>query len=225
MSILGNLAVLVAAALVTVAMHVGKANASPMLFRVDPTSCSVVASGDIVLGTTRTFARKVQGKEEAGGAGGCQQMTVVLASLGGDATEAVRLGREIRRRKMDTRVLWGEQCYSECLLALLGGVERFSAGADIGIGRLHVGKTAIDVLNSMSRPAMDVRQWLEENGISPLLLSLFAAVPPDRIVWLPDAIRLALHLTGDPVHPVALAERRCALGRGDEGDHDDDSDL
>lgn len=226
MSTISQLLTFIFAVLVAAALQVGKANSAPMLFRVDPTSCRVVASGDIVLGTTRAFSRKVQEMAGAAGPGGCQQGGVVLlTSLGGDATEAVKLGREIRRRQMDTRVPSGGTCYSECLLTLIGGVNRFAAESSLAIGRLHVGETLIDIANDMSRPVMDMRKWLEEVGASPLLLSLFSAIPPDRIVWLPDAIRLALHLTEDPVRPVALVERRCTLGRDDEGDHDRDDDA
>jgi hypothetical protein len=57
---------------------------------------------------------------------------IQLSSNGGDVEEALRLGRILRKNKIQVIIPMDSHCYSSCVLLLAGGVARFPVG-DVGI--------------------------------------------------------------------------------------------
>jgi hypothetical protein len=84
------------------------------------------ATGTIQPGTARIFAAEV---EKRGG----YIKTIVLHSPGGSVSDALEMGRLIRKMNFSTQVEAGRYCVSSCPLVFAGGVER-RAGAKAIIG-------------------------------------------------------------------------------------------
>jgi hypothetical protein len=53
---------------------------------------------------------------------------IQLSSNGGDVEEALRLGRILRKNKIQVIIPMDSHCYSSCVLLLAGGVARFPWG-------------------------------------------------------------------------------------------------
>ena len=84
------------------------------------------ATGTIQPGTAKIFADEV---EKRGG----YIKTIVLHSPGGSVTDALAMGRLIRKKNFTTQVEAGRYCASSCPLVFAGGVER-RAGERATIG-------------------------------------------------------------------------------------------
>jgi hypothetical protein len=77
----------------------------------------LLASGTIQPGTAKIFADEV-------GKRGSYIKTVVLHSPGGSVTDALEMGRLIRKNNFATQVEAGRYCASSCPLVFAGGVDR-----------------------------------------------------------------------------------------------------
>ena len=53
---------------------------------------------------------------------------ILLNSVGGNLTDAMRFARYVREKKMDTWIAKNQTCASACALVFLAGTERFSEG-------------------------------------------------------------------------------------------------
>ena len=84
------------------------------------------ATGTIHPGTAKTFAEEVEKR-------GAYIKTIVLHSPGGSVTDALEMGRLIRKKNFATQVEAGRYCASSCPLVFAGGVER-RAGEKAVIG-------------------------------------------------------------------------------------------
>ena len=84
------------------------------------------ATGTIHPGTAKVFAEEVDKR-------GSYIKTVVLHSPGGSVTDALEMGRLIRKKNFATLVEGGRYCASSCPLVFAGGVER-RAGDKASIG-------------------------------------------------------------------------------------------
>ena len=85
------------------------------------------ATGTIQPGTAKIFAAEI---EKRGG----YIKTVVLHSPGGSVTDALEMGRLIRKKNFATQVEGGRYCASSCPLVFAGGVERHAGErATIGV--------------------------------------------------------------------------------------------
>ncbi|MEL6373314.1 MAG: hypothetical protein AAFR04_05050 [Pseudomonadota bacterium] len=97
----------------------------PMTFRLGSNG-KASAVGRINQGAYRAFVRFL---EEADG----PVRSIAFHSPGGSVSDALRIGRLIRKRKMTTVVPQNAYCASSCPLAFSGGVER-RAGRKVWIG-------------------------------------------------------------------------------------------
>jgi len=84
------------------------------------------ATGTIYPGTAKTFAEEVEKR-------GVYIKTIVLHSPGGSVTDALEMGRLIRKKNFATQVEAGRYCASSCPLIFAGGIER-RAGEKAVIG-------------------------------------------------------------------------------------------
>jgi hypothetical protein len=92
------------------------------------------ATGTIEPGTAKLFADEV---EKRGG----YVKTIVLHSPGGSVSDALAMGRLIRKKNFSTQVEAGRYCASSCPLVFAGGVER-RAGERAVIGVHQVSSLA-----------------------------------------------------------------------------------
>ena len=53
---------------------------------------------------------------------------ILLDSIGGNVSGAIRFARYVREKNMNTRIIKNQTCASACALVFLAGVERFSEG-------------------------------------------------------------------------------------------------
>lgn len=92
-------------------------------------------SGQLVAGDAAKFADFVNARSKTWTD---WSPTVSLSSPGGSLAEGLALGLYFRDRRIATRVRKGQECYSACAVAFLGGTQAYATGS--GIGRyLEVG--------------------------------------------------------------------------------------
>jgi hypothetical protein len=188
----------------------------------------IAASGAITADTVRDFETFAQGRDLAGA-------TMMLDSDGGSVLGAIALGRDIRRRQLDTTVgrtvdLGGAQqdvpraslsphadCESMCAFVLLGGVHRvLPPQARVMVHQIWLGDRRDDPaaasysaedLVLVQRDIGRLAQYTIDMGGSIELLNLALRIPPwePMHALTPDEARRTRLATEEPDGPAADA--------------------
>lgn len=127
--------------------------------------------------------------------GNDRPLALILDSPGGDAAEAMELGRSVRRLEMTVIVPKGAQCLDLCLAVLAGGVKRRMEG-EIGLSGT--------VVEDPDVPQSNVWMYLREMNVASALSDAWdddVAVP--RIFGASDLEHLGL-LAVDPVWQMQM---------------------
>lgn len=111
---------------------------------------------------------------------------LVVQSGGGSVRDALDLGRHLRAAGIATEILPGEVCYSACPYLFAGGVRRTAAAsASIGVHQHYFGENsllpAFIAVEDIQRGQAEVMGYLDDMGISPLVMRHALATPPDEI--------------------------------------------
>ncbi len=122
----------------------------------------LIATGTITPGTAAAFAGEI---DKRGG----YVKTVVLHSPGGSVTDALDMGRLIRKKGFATEVEDGRYCASSCPLVFAGGVERHAgAKAAIGVHQVtaigHEGAAPDDGMQHVQRVSAECQRYLRDMG-------------------------------------------------------------
>lgn len=167
-------------------------------------ACKWKIAGDIVSGDANRLRASISSLSKSdycnGGSSGLN-VVVQLTSDGGDIDEAMEIGRVLRQAQAAT---YAVNCYSSCVIAHLGGVQRGSGLDDkaVGIHRpywTHVlNPEKIEGLRaSRSRHQNILRKYVQDMGTSVRLIDIMESVPPDKIYYLSITERDALRVDGD----------------------------
>lgn len=120
------------------------------------------ATGTIQPGTAKAFAAEV---EKRGG----YIKTVVLHSPGGSVSDALEMGRLIRKKNFATQVDAGRYCASSCPLVFAGGIERQAGDkAVIGVHQVSALGPAGSASGSMAdaqRISAACQKYLRDMGV------------------------------------------------------------
>jgi len=190
----------------------GSANGAAVYVNDNQGSKYIVIEGEIIRGDYEKFINSAL-------QAGTNIHSVYIASIGGDAIEAIRIGELIRDLKFATSVprYWPEDngkasclnvkpksqsnctCQSSCVLIFLGGVYR--TGEYLGIHRTFV---THDVLKKMSmneaatytkKISATLSKYFDKMGVPPSLLERMESIPSDQIEIL-DIEYITRHLNG-----------------------------
>jgi hypothetical protein len=147
---------------------------------------------------------------------GFDDVTLQLNSPGGALLEGIALGEAIREARIITRVARGDECFSACALAFLGGTRRYATGtgpgrqiefgAMLGFHGFQIESPTIRLENETLRTSRVLTALILEyasrmGGIDLGWLARSLSVPPDRlqIVRRPsDLVALGVTLEGLP---------------------------
>jgi ATP-dependent protease ClpP protease subunit len=161
---------------------------------VAPPSWTIYINGEIRSGDALKFQEVVDGKivEFRQKHPNAQLIMIVRpTSLGGSVTEAMEIGRLIRKN-----ALWvftnapGQRCASACVFILAAGVSKLPGANTIGIHRPTFPSSEFSTLTSQQAleryKAMseDVRSYLAEMDIPPILFDEMMQIKSDEIKWL-----------------------------------------
>ncbi|SDX95139.1 hypothetical protein [Citreimonas salinaria] len=120
--------------------------------------------------------------------------TLILQSPGGTVSEALVLGRALRRLGIATRMLSGEYCLSACPYLLAGGVTRqVHPDASVGVHQHFYGRNvllpAFVAVEDIQISQAEVMDYLDEMGIDPMVMRHGLGTPPDEIyILVPDEL-------------------------------------
>lgn len=136
--------------------------AKPMAFDL-VASGRLMAIGTIMPGTAKLFAAEVAKR-------GSYIKTVVLQSPGGSVTDALAMGRLIRKNKLATEVEGGRYCASACPLVFAGGVDRRAdTNAAIGVHQVSAlagdGMSGADGMENAQEVSAQCQQYLRDMGV------------------------------------------------------------
>jgi hypothetical protein len=152
----------------------------------------LLATGTIQPGTAKAFAAEIDKR-------GSYVKTVVLHSPGGSVTDALEMGRLIRKSGFATEVEDGHYCASSCPLVFAGGVER-RAGEKSAIGVHQVtaagadGATPANGMESVQRISAECQRYLRDMGIDQLVWVHAMETPKDALFYFKPAELLSLKL-------------------------------
>ncbi len=111
---------------------------------------------------------------------------LLLNSPGGSVSDALAIGRAIRRLDLRTEVAAGDVCFSACPYLLAGGTTRAvdPAGA-VGVHQHYFGESgllpAFLAVEDVQHGQGVVMAYLDEMGVDPLLMQPALTTPPDEI--------------------------------------------
>jgi hypothetical protein len=163
----------------------------------------LIATGTITPGTGPAFAAEI---DKRGG----YVKTVVLHSLGGSVTDALDMGRLIRKKGFATEVEDGRYCASSCPLVFAGGVERH-AGAKAAIGVHQVtaigreGTAPADGVQHVQRVSAECQRYLRDMGIDALVWIHAMETPAEELFTFKADELLTLKLATPRGAPPATA--------------------
>lgn len=149
--------------------------------------------GPITEETARSFASLLELEQKRSGA--VLRPVVTIQSTGGDLYAAMAIGREIRKRT--GAIVSTGPCYSACVFAAMGAVERDIAG--IGLHRPYFAQSEANVFSEADlrykRMLRRISEYLFEMNIAEDLLRLMVAIPPGemRLLTVVDARRIGLN--------------------------------
>jgi hypothetical protein len=142
-------------------------------------AAALLLTGRIEAGDGARFADHLDGLPEL-------PATVALHSPGGSVRDALEIGRRLRAEGMAARVAAGAACFSACPYILAGGVEReVSLRAMVGVHQHYFGEStvlpAFLAVEDIQRGQAEVMSYLDEMGVSPLLVAKAMQTPPEDI--------------------------------------------
>jgi len=120
---------------------------------------------------------------------------VILNSPGGSVSDALELGRYLRRENINTAMRDGDICYSACPYVLAAGPTRdIPDTASVGVHQHYFGAStllpAFVAVEDIQRGQGEVMRYLDTMGIDPLLMQHALVTPPDEIyVLLPSELQ------------------------------------
>jgi hypothetical protein len=160
------------------------------------------ATGTIQPGTAKIFAEEVEKR-------GVYIKTIVLHSPGGSVTDALEMGRLIRKQNFATQVEAGRYCASSCPLIFAGGVER-RAGEKAVIGvhqvsALAPGGAQAGGMAEAQRISAVCQKYLRDMGIDLQVWTHAMETPKEKLYSFKKDELLALKLATD-VGSKAVAE-------------------
>ena len=163
----------------------------------------LLATGTIQPGTAKAFAAEIEKR-------GSYVKTVVLHSPGGSVTDALEMGRLIRKRGFTTEVEDGHYCASSCPLLFAGGVERRAAEKSaIGVHQVTAvgvdGATPANGMESVQRISAECQRYLRDMGIDQLVWIHAMETPKDELFYFKPAELLSLKLATPRGAPPASA--------------------
>jgi len=163
----------------------------------------LLATGTIQPGTAKAFAAEIEKR-------GSYVKTVVLHSPGGSVTDALEMGRLIRKRGFTTEVGDGHYCASSCPLLFAGGVERRAAEKSaIGVHQVTAvgvdGATPANGMESVQRISAECQRYLRDMGIDQLVWIHAMETPKDELFYFKPAELLSLKLATPRGAPPATA--------------------
>lgn len=112
---------------------------------------------------------------------------VVLNSPGGNPIEAIKMGRMIRARGLETMVVEGDMCASACSFVFMGGIERFADPRTVGVHRMSLPDgfgTAKEGMQLTQEVLGQILDYLHEMGVDAELVRLMMNTPGSEMHWL-----------------------------------------
>lgn len=109
-----------------------------------------------------------------------------LNSPGGSVTDALLMGRDMRRLDIKTAMTGSDICLSACPYLLASGTERVvEDGALVGVHQHYFGENtalpAFLAVEDIQRGQGEVMAYLDDMGIDPLVMQHALVTPPDEI--------------------------------------------
>lgn len=147
----------------------------------------LMATGFIAPGSGDIFAQEIEKR-------GSYVKMVVLNSSGGSVHDALRIGRLIREKKLNTAVESGKYCASSCPLIFAGGVERFSGDkATIGVHQIFsASDRPFDADRAMAHTqkiTAQVQTYLRDMGVDLGVWTHAMDTPKDQLYYFkPDEL-------------------------------------
>jgi hypothetical protein len=137
-----------------------------------------------------------------------------LNSPGGSLTEAIKLGRLIRFRRLFTTVgtpggklndIRPGECYSACAIAFLGGLFRFGhEGSSYGVHRFYASIKDTPLTSDDAQIVSAVLvDYIREMGVNASLFSFMTEAGPDEIKLLSDGDQVRLNVTNNGQGPTS----------------------
>jgi hypothetical protein len=132
--------------------------------------------------------------------------TVAFASPGGNVTQAIIIGEEIRLRGLKTAVaafdangrMRAASCASACVLAFAGGVDRLGVpGSRLGVHRFTTQVQTEDPVADTQRMVGLILGYLTRMGVSPSIMEMMSAT--EDIRWLSAQQAAEMRLVTAPV--------------------------
>ncbi len=170
----------------------------------------LLATGTIEPGTSKIFAAEV---EKRGG----YIKTIVLRSPGGSVSDALEMGRLIRKKQFSTEVEAGRYCASSCPLVFSGGVER-RAGEKAVLGVHQVFALTRDGLSPSAgmadaqRVSAECQRYLREMGVDLQVWTHAMETPKEKLYYFKKDELLSLKLATDVgSSKTAASEARAKL--------------
>jgi hypothetical protein len=171
----------------------------------------LLATGTINPGTANAFAAEIAKR-------GGYVKTVVLHSPGGSVTDALDMGRLIRKKGFATEVEDDRYCASSCPLVCAGGVER-RAGSKAAIGVHQVTAVARDGTTHppdgaerVQRISADCQRYLRDMGVDSMVWIHAMETPANELFYFkPDELvilKLATPRAGAPATATAPADAK-----------------
>jgi len=143
---------------------------------------TVTITGEIAPGDAARFADFVKAQAEV-------PTQAFLNSPGGSVSDALAIGRDLRRLEIETAMTGSDICLSACPYILAGGVSRtVEDGALVGVHQHYFGENtalpAFLAVEDIQRGQGDVMVYLAEMEIDPLVMQHALVTPPDEIYLL-----------------------------------------
>jgi hypothetical protein len=148
--------------------------------------------GDITSGDASKLEKYLKSLESKFDPDECRNgfLMIRINSSGGDALEAIRLGRIIRKYNLNAVITPKAQCLSSCVFLLAGGVRRLVLGS-VGVHRPYFGsldpKLSTEAIkakrNDFNR---HIYEFLDEVDVSKNLLDVMLSVPPESMRFLTE---------------------------------------
>lgn len=113
----------------------------------------------------------------------CVKPDLTVSGPGGDVYAAMAIGRWARERDAFTYVPEGAHCYSSCALIYMSGVRRLNSG-EIGLHRPYLAgapKSAAEVRSSVNTMLSDMREYVEEMGVTSAFTDVMTNTPPSKM--------------------------------------------
>lgn len=131
-----------------------------------------------------------------------QKRELILDSKGGNLVAGLKLGMQIRRLQLNTRI--DSDCFSACAYAFLGGVNRtLGAGGRIGVHqfRAAAGASEPDMATTQKITAV-LGRYLDQMGVDRRFLDAASVTPANKVGIFSVAQLKALRVINNPQPPT-----------------------